>query len=855
VSEPRKRPTSILERVAFKTSRLAEFCGEKELTAQTGAPVEDWPLCILKEVLDNALDAAEQTEIAPEISIEVSTATGQIVITDNGPGLPPATVEGVLDYTARISSNEAYISPSRGQQGNALKCIIAMPFAVDGNRGTTVLEAHGLAHKILFEMDPIRREPRVHREISPSLVQIGTRITVHWPDSACSVVVDAEARFVQMAADFTTFNPHLTLSCDWDGNQRVGVKATAPGWRKWRTCDPTSACWYDTDRFGRYIAAHIAEDEDQGRAGRTVRDFVSELRGLARSDKQKIVLAETEASGVSLASFFARGPDAIARLLTSCREHTKPVDPQDLGVIGADHFLSHCSAVGAAEESFKYKKQLGVTSEGLPFVIEVAFAYCPEADRRSITTGVNFSVSIRDPFQRLGHFESLSSLLTRRMAGDDEPIVFAMHYTFPRVDYTDRGKLTLNLPWKVDAAIRQLVEQVTKDWYTQRKREEREASRKYERRDRLISAKQVTIKDAAWQVMQDAYMKASGGGKLPVKPRQIMYAGRPRILAITGKDTLSDEYFTQTLFPNYINEHPERCVKWDITWDARGTFSEPHTGTAVPLGTLEVRQYLRGRPVPGGIAYPGFDDRFPTCGPENRFDSVLFVEKEGFEPLLKSARISERFDIAPMSTKGMSVTASRLLIDELAQRGVRRILVLRDFDLSGFSIFGTLGKTNRRYTFENNVPLIDIALRLADVQIMSLESEPVGVGGDWAKRAATLRRHGASEEEITFLRNRRVELNAMTSPQFIAFLESKFAEHGVSKFIPNEVVIEQHSRRIIEKQILAQSIAKISGEIAEQAKITELPTNLREQIERVFAERPDVPWDEALAQVIRSASA
>jgi hypothetical protein len=44
---------------------------------------------------------------------------------------------------------------------------------------------------------------------------------------------------------------------------------------------------------------------------------------------------------------------------------------------------------------------------------------------------------------------------------------------------------------------------------------------------------------------------------------------------------------------------------------------------------------------------------------------------------------------------------------------------------------------------------------------MDLESEPVTVSGDWAKRAATLLRHGATDDEIAFLRNRRVELNAM----------------------------------------------------------------------------------------------
>src|SRR6516165_293621 len=229
-----KRPAPTLERVTFKTSRLAEFCGEKELTAQTGHPKEEWPLVILKELVDNALDAAEEAEIAPEIHIEVSTERGEIVIADNGPGIPAETIEGVLDYASRVSSREAYVSPTRGAQGNALKTMVAMPFALDGARGTTVIEAHGLAHRIIFEMDPVRREPRVFREISSSLVQNGTRITVHWPSSACSVLEAAEDRFVQIAEGFATFNPHMTLSADWDGTQVVYAPRTDPNWRKWR---------------------------------------------------------------------------------------------------------------------------------------------------------------------------------------------------------------------------------------------------------------------------------------------------------------------------------------------------------------------------------------------------------------------------------------------------------------------------------------------------------------------------------------------------------------------------------------------------------------------------------------------
>jgi DNA topoisomerase VI subunit B len=84
-----------LARLVFTTSRLAEFCSERELINQTGHDSEDWPLVVLKELADNALDAAEEAGVAPVIMIDV-TDDG-IAVTDNGPGIAPDTIANILD--------------------------------------------------------------------------------------------------------------------------------------------------------------------------------------------------------------------------------------------------------------------------------------------------------------------------------------------------------------------------------------------------------------------------------------------------------------------------------------------------------------------------------------------------------------------------------------------------------------------------------------------------------------------------------------------------------------------------------------------------------------------------------------
>ena len=80
-----------LTRVAFKISRLMEFCSERELVNQTGHSVHDWPLVVAKELIDNALDACEEAEVEPEIAVIVEKNT--IVVQDNAGGLGAETIE------------------------------------------------------------------------------------------------------------------------------------------------------------------------------------------------------------------------------------------------------------------------------------------------------------------------------------------------------------------------------------------------------------------------------------------------------------------------------------------------------------------------------------------------------------------------------------------------------------------------------------------------------------------------------------------------------------------------------------------------------------------------------------------
>src|SRR5262249_19156614 len=155
---------------------------------------------------------------------------------------------------------------------------------------------------------------------------------------------NCKEEFLRLAEAFASFNPHLTLRVFWNGELKVDAKATGPGWRKWLPSWPTCAHWYDQSRLRRYMAAHISHN-----SAVTVRDFISEFRGMTATAKQKAVLAEIGGSHVKLGDYFGRRAvkaENVERLLAALKQHTKPLRPVDLGVIGRDHFFARMEAAG-----------------------------------------------------------------------------------------------------------------------------------------------------------------------------------------------------------------------------------------------------------------------------------------------------------------------------------------------------------------------------------------------------------------------------------------------------------------------------------------------------------------------------
>ena len=392
--------------------------------------------------------------------------------------------------------------------------------------------------------------------------------------------------------------------------------------------------------------------------------------------------------------------------------------------------------------------------------------------------------------------------------------------------------------------IHDVVREGTKKWTRQRKSEERHPGMIRYRMSRMTKEPRMSQKDAAWEIMEEAYLKASANDTLPALARQIYYQARPKIMEMTDDKELAYGYFSQTLVPDYIEE---KGVNWNVVYDARGHLEEPHTNRRIGVGTIEIGNYLHAAKEPEIVPAEFSDASVDIIGPSGNLSGVLFCEKEGFNPLFKAVNLANRHDLMIISTKGVSVTGARRLIDEVCGGNNLPLFVLHDFDVAGFLILGTLNRDTRRYQFSNNIEPIDLGLRLED--IAGLEREPAAATKtNQNALREQLADNGATDAEISILLNDRVELNALTSDQLIAMIERKLKAHGIKKVVPDDDLLAEAYLAFHASNQLREIYEEAEEQI--QSKQDQGSSRSEKKVRAILAKHDDLRWDDAIQIVL-----
>jgi hypothetical protein len=272
----------------------------------------------------------------------------------------------------------------------------------------------------------------------------------------------------------------------------------------------------------------------------------------------------------------------------------------------------------------------------------------------------------------------------------------------------------------------------------------------------------------------EAAKKLSGDGQFLFSLRQLFYELRPYLIQAIGREP---QYGT---FSKIVGAFEDRHGDVENLYrDDRGTLYHPHTGESIPLGTRSVAEYQR---------------------PALTFRSILFAEKEGLFPQLKHARWPERFDCALCNSKGFARRAARGLIRLLVKSGEAiTVFVIHDADGPGTLIFEAL----QRALEPHGIKVVNLGLDPAEARSMGLADEPVNRKGNKRVPVADY----VPTEDQEWLQEHRIELNAMSTPQFIEWLSTNVRAHFAGQ--PHKVLpppkalktqLEHETRAALEHQ-------------------------------------------------------
>ena len=214
-------PTGAVQRTVFATPRASEFLELRALQAQTGQSADEWGHVVVKELVDNALDAAESAGVAPVIDINITSGGGDlafVTVTDNGGGITAATVGDVCDFNVLASDKARYRGPSRGAQGNALKTMLGIPCAL-GVDEPVIIDSYGVRHTIRVYLDAAG-EVVVEHDTALGRTE-GTSVTVPLPEG-----LDVDAG--RWAFGAALVNPHADITASQPCVSMIAGRSSSP---------------------------------------------------------------------------------------------------------------------------------------------------------------------------------------------------------------------------------------------------------------------------------------------------------------------------------------------------------------------------------------------------------------------------------------------------------------------------------------------------------------------------------------------------------------------------------------------------------------------------------------------------
>jgi len=469
---------------AFSINREFDFVRLDGLRRATGQPPHEWDLYIVKELIDNALDADEMLwhndptqspclHIRMEyINVPKRRSQQLFVQVSNRTAFPVEQIAGIF-ATQRYTSRKAFIKGlTRGALGNALKTLLGIPYAlrncVAGDWSPDLkplsILCNGKEYLPRYVMDSTVQTIRFECGTKESKPVEGTVIKVgldHFEQEMPRTL----AQVKRLAEQYHLCNPHAEFHwmVEIEGQEWTREYVADVGWAdKFRGIAPVQ--WYPPTAFQDLLGALYRKQFGDDETGKLpveaiCRCFIgSDSEVVEASQGQPNTATVIEALGQSYLRKADIEGQAATRLYRALCQHSPRFDSSQLGGIGAEHMRAVLSRTLPVDGDVLYEIATDAGDDpSVPFVIEAAVARLKDG-KRQIWTAINCAPTYGDPFLRRWlrapiQFDEpvlgLRGLLDTYGLLDDTPVVLFLHLICPNAEHNEFSKTEINhLPFK-----------------------------------------------------------------------------------------------------------------------------------------------------------------------------------------------------------------------------------------------------------------------------------------------------------------------------------------------------------------------------------------------------------------------
>lgn len=473
---------------AFSFNREFDFVRLDGLQRATGRPAHEWDLYIVKELVDNALDADEtlwrddpaqfpRVDIRMEyIQIPERRSQQLYVQVGNRARFPVDQIEDVF-ATRWYTSRKAFMKGlTRGSLGNALKTLLGIPYALrnrvagDWNPELKPMAiiCDGKEYLPRYEVNSTAQTIQFTCESSNTRSSDGTVFRVgldHFEQEMPRTL----AQVALLAQQYRLCNPHaqFTWSVEVGGEEWQVEHAPVAGWSaKFLGVAPIQ--WYSHTAFQDLLGALYRKQFGEKTDGLLPVETI--CRCFAGFDAAAIEDGATRKRIDAIAKNCGRTgltrpeieTQTASRLYRALCDHSARFDSNLLGRLGPDHVRDIIHNAFPTEGEILYEV---VTDSGndpdTPFVIEMAAARLKnngQDGQRQIWTAINFTPTYGDPFlsrwvrapaQPDKPVLGLRGLLDAYDVRDNSPVVLFLHLICPTIEHSEFSKTEINhLPFK-----------------------------------------------------------------------------------------------------------------------------------------------------------------------------------------------------------------------------------------------------------------------------------------------------------------------------------------------------------------------------------------------------------------------